>query len=114
MRTPTRAHRVFWPFTGDQPIGSAILEAHGAAVELLEVRTGPHATRPIRRVGRAPAGTRAEVGAEIRGVLDALRGGVGAEMARAAGRLGREFAASWEDGGDGRSAFRAFLGKYLQ
>ncbi|KAF8194683.1 hypothetical protein BJ912DRAFT_1087311 [Pholiota molesta] len=104
-----------WPFTGDQPIGIASLtEDKKVAIELVEVRTGEHGLKPIRRLGdRAPQGTREAVGRELREVIDQVRGPKGAEMAQNAARVKEAIAHAWEEGGVGKRELHAFLAKFV-
>ncbi|KAF9486599.1 UDP-Glycosyltransferase/glycogen phosphorylase [Pholiota conissans] len=104
-----------WPFTGDQPLGIAQLETHHkVAIELVEVRTGEHGLKPIRRLGdRTPVGTREAVGREIREVIDHVRGEKGKEMAVNAARVKKEIAQLWEEDGVGKKELAAFLEKFV-
>ncbi|KAF9486600.1 UDP-Glycosyltransferase/glycogen phosphorylase [Pholiota conissans] len=106
---------IAWPFTGDQPLGIAQLEAHHkVAIELVEVRTGEHGLKPIRRLGdRTPVGTREAVGREIREVIDHVRGEKGKEMATNAARVKKEIAQLWEEDGVGKKELAAFLEKFV-
>ncbi|KAF8194649.1 hypothetical protein BJ912DRAFT_924123 [Pholiota molesta] len=104
-----------WPFTGDQPLNIASLaDDKKVAIELVEVRTGEHGLKPIRRLGeRVPKGTREAAGREFREVIDQVRGPKGEEMARNAARMKKVIAQGWEEGGVGKRELRAFLAKFV-
>ncbi|KAH9476230.1 Anthocyanidin 3-O-glucosyltransferase [Psilocybe cubensis] len=107
---------ICWPFEFDQPLASAHLTQNlNAAFELVEVRTGEAGLKPILSLGgRAPKGTRAAVGAEMRAVLDACRGPEGEEKRRNMEELRRKVRGAWGRYVKGRSRrdFEAFLEKF--
>ncbi|KAF4614972.1 hypothetical protein D9613_002487 [Agrocybe pediades] len=103
---------IAWPFRADQPEGAYHLTEAGLAVELLEVRTGEHASKPLRRNGKGAAGTREAVGTEIRDVLDACRGEKGAQMRRNVEKMKTEFLSAWEKEGPARKELEKFLKRY--
>ncbi|KAF9557517.1 UDP-Glycosyltransferase/glycogen phosphorylase [Agrocybe pediades] len=103
---------IAWPFEGDQPITAAHLESLNLAIELREVRTGPHASKPLHRSGKGAAGTREAVGAEIRTVIDICRGPRGAELQRNAKNMQARMAKAWDEEGPARRELSAFLKKY--
>jgi hypothetical protein len=107
--------RIGWPFTGDQPLNIASLaDDKKVAIELVEVRTGEHGLKPIRRLGeRVPKGTREAAGREFREVIDQVRGPKGEEMARNAARMKKVIAQGWEEGGVGKRELQAFLAKFV-
>ncbi|KAF8965570.1 hypothetical protein BDZ97DRAFT_1757126 [Flammula alnicola] len=87
---------ICWPFDADQP---------GGAAHLTNQRGG---MKPMLRHGRAPKGTREAVGDEMRQVIDDCRGPKGEAMRQNAERLKKEFARSWEDGGEGKRELQHF------
>ncbi|KAF9551249.1 UDP-Glycosyltransferase/glycogen phosphorylase [Agrocybe pediades] len=103
---------IAWPFRADQPEGAYHLTEAGLAIELLEVRTGEHASKPLRRNGKGAAGTREAVGTEIRDVLDACRGEKGAQMRRNVEKMKTEFLSAWEKEGPARKELEKFLKRY--
>ncbi|KAF9559428.1 UDP-Glycosyltransferase/glycogen phosphorylase [Agrocybe pediades] len=103
---------IAWPFHADQPEGAYHLTDAGLAIELLQVRTGEHASKPLRRNGKGAAGTREAVGKEIREVLDACRGEKGAQMRRNVEMMKMEFLSAWEKEGPARKELERFLKRY--
>jgi len=112
--TASPVHRICWPFSADQPITSAHLSCNlKVAIELVEVRTGADGLKPMLRNGLAAKGTREAVGKEIRGVLDACRGGRGEELRRNAEEMKRKFQKAWDDDGEAKRELNAFLERYV-
>lgn len=105
--------RICWPFQADQPAAAAYLsERLSVAFELIEVRTGEKGTKPLLRNGRAPKGTRAAVGAEIRSVIDDCRGTKGEELRKNAEAFKPKFAEAWKKDGISRKEAQTLLIKY--
>lgn len=102
------------PFTVDQPANALHTVANlGVAYELLEVRTGAHARKPVFRTGAAPAGTLDAVKAEAHRVLDLACGADGAQKREKARVLSGGLARAWDDTDEGvaRIALQRFLSK---
>ncbi|KAF8965569.1 UDP-Glycosyltransferase/glycogen phosphorylase [Flammula alnicola] len=104
---------ICWPFDADQPGIAAHLTVNlNVAFELIEIRTSEGGMKPMLRHGRAPKGTREAVGDEMRQVIDDCRGPKGETMRQNAEQLKKEFARSWEEGGEGKRELQAFLQQY--
>lgn len=105
---------IIWPFQADQPEAAAHLSENlCVAIELIEVRTGEHAVKPMYRNGRAAKGTREAVGLEIRQVLDECQGSKGKHLRGNAEEMKRKFAEAWNAKGSSRNELQAFLNEYL-
>ncbi|KAF9557510.1 UDP-Glycosyltransferase/glycogen phosphorylase [Agrocybe pediades] len=103
---------IAWPFNADQPEGAYELDNAGLGIELLQVRTGEHAKKPLRRNGKGAAGTREAVGTEIRDVIASCRGEKGAQIRKNVENMKNKFLGSWETEGEARKEFNRFLSKY--
>ncbi|KAF5311788.1 hypothetical protein D9619_003782 [Psilocybe cf. subviscida] len=105
---------IAWPFMGDQPHNAAHLSENlKAAIELVEVRTGEHGLKPLRRNGRAAKGTRAAVHEEFLGVIEDIRGAKGAELRATVESLSGEYAKAWDEEGDAKLELQAFLKRFV-
>lgn len=106
--------RIAWPFMADQPYNAAHLSENlQAAIELIEIRSGEHGSKPLRRNRRATKGTRQGVREEFLGVIDDIRGAKGTVLRGAVERLRSEYAEAWEDGGDAKLELQAFLRRFV-
>ena len=105
-------HRIAWPFEADQPATALQLTSMNLAIELLQVREGEHAVKPLRRNGKAAAGTRQAVGVEIREVIDLCRGPKGNEMRRNVESIKSELRKAWDADGPARKEIHSFLSAY--
>ncbi|KAF9557508.1 UDP-Glycosyltransferase/glycogen phosphorylase [Agrocybe pediades] len=103
---------IAWPFNADQPEGAYDLDNAGLGIELLQVRTGEHAKKPLFRNGKGASGTREAVGAEMKDVIASCRGEKGARIRENVEKMKIKFLGSWEDGGEARKEFNSFLRKY--
>ncbi|KAF9554030.1 UDP-Glycosyltransferase/glycogen phosphorylase [Agrocybe pediades] len=103
---------IAWPFEADQPATAYQLTSMNLAIELLEVRVGEHAVKPLRRNGKAAKGTREAVGAEIRSVIDLCRGEKGIAMKENAEKMKEEMKKAWSVDGPARKEVNAFLSSY--
>lgn len=84
----------------------------GVGFELIEVRSGD-GLKPIHRLGgRTPKGTYAAMAAEIREVLDSIRGEAGAQIRVKAEEMKSELKKSWDVGGVARKELQAFVAKF--
>ena len=101
--------RIFWPFTGDQPL-NAIHYTDNLQIgyELLEVRSG-HGLKPIYRTGYTPKGTIEAVKAEAREVLAKAFGEDGAQKRARLQELRKKVTSEWEDGGSSKRDVCTFL-----
>ncbi|KZT56239.1 glycosyltransferase family 1 protein, partial [Calocera cornea HHB12733] len=93
---------ICWPHVADQqPNASFIVDVVGAGFELLQVRTGPAATRAYRGGpdGTKIVGTDEAVKEEIQTVINACRGGEGAGKREAAKRAQKAIQAYMVPGG---------------
>ena len=81
-----------------------LVENLDVAYELHEVRTGAWGLRPLRRTGKAPAGTPAALRAEMHAVLAQAFGGDGARKRENMRTLRKGARELWKDGGAARMA----------
>ncbi|KAF9052531.1 hypothetical protein BDP27DRAFT_1304456 [Rhodocollybia butyracea] len=72
-----RVPLIFWPFQGDQPYNALRMTHIKAGFELVEVRTGVDGTRIPYKSKELPAFTDASCKAEIKDLVDKLRGNQG-------------------------------------
>ena len=79
------------------------------AYELVEVRTGEHATKPIYRTGRCPTGTPEAVRAEIADVLEKAFGTDGEEKRANVLKLREEVLKAWEPEGSSHKDLERLL-----
>jgi len=106
-------HRIAWPFEADQPATALQLVSLNLAVELLEVRNGANASKPLRRNGNVVKGTREAVGEEIRAVIDACRGTSGSVTRKNAEEMKKKLEKAWNVDGPARNAFESFMEKFI-
>ncbi|KAF9555595.1 hypothetical protein CPC08DRAFT_820968 [Agrocybe pediades] len=93
---------IAWPFNADQPEGAYDLDEAGLGIELLQVRTGKNAKKPLFRNGKGAAGTREAVGAEMKDVIASCRGEKGARIRENVEKMKNKFLGSWEGEGEAR------------
>ena len=102
--------RICWPFTADQPLNALHLtENLGIAYELLEVRTGSEATKPVYRTGKAPTCTLESVRAEAISVFEKAFGDDGAKKRATVQKLRESSLGLWKEGGSSRIAAQELL-----
>jgi hypothetical protein len=104
-----------WPFAGDQPANSAILNIlHEAAFELFSVRQAQGARQPLRLEGKAVVDFSVDgVREEIRELLHKIEGTEGKRIRTNAEKLGSELERSWKKGGVASEELNRFLDKFL-
>ncbi|GJE92135.1 glycosyltransferase family 1 protein [Phanerochaete sordida] len=96
---------ICWPFGADQPLNAVQLtENLDIAYELYEVRTGAWGLKPLRRTGKAPAGTPDALRAEMQAVLEQAFGDDGARKRDNIRKLRKGALELWKDGGEARRA----------
>ncbi|GJE99108.1 glycosyltransferase family 1 protein [Phanerochaete sordida] len=96
---------ICWPFGADQPLNTQLLTTElDVAYELTEVRTGPHARKPVHRTGVAPTCTLESVRAETQTVLDKAFGEDGARKRENIRKLRSASRELWGQGGSARLA----------
>jgi len=78
----------------------------------VEVRTGVYSSKPLRQNGKSAQGTREAVGVEIRQVLDACRGVIGANLRKNAEEMKTKLKEAWVVGGSARKELDTFLLAY--
>ncbi|GJE92129.1 hypothetical protein PsYK624_082820 [Phanerochaete sordida] len=101
---------ICWPFSADQPLNAVHLSENlDIAYELHEVRTGERGLKPLRRTGKAPAGTPEALRAEIHAVLEKAFGDDGAQKRRNVHKLRQGMLTLWKDGGEARLASEQLL-----
>ncbi|KAF4612109.1 hypothetical protein D9613_004547 [Agrocybe pediades] len=103
---------IAWPFNADQPEGAYDLDEAGLGIELLQVRTGKNAKKPLFRNGKGAAGTREAVGAEMKDVIASCRGEKGARIRENVEKMKNKFLGSWEGEGGARKEISRFLSTY--
>lgn len=102
--------RICWPFSADQPTNSARLSfVLDVAYELFEVRAGPHGSKPIHRIGKAPLGTIEAVRDEARSVLKSAFGADGARKRNNMKKLQQAVLNTWSENGPARRDLHRFL-----
>ncbi|GJE97781.1 hypothetical protein PsYK624_140020, partial [Phanerochaete sordida] len=107
---PPPPRRICWPLGADQPANAAHLTAGlGIAYELTAVRTGAHASKPLRRTGAAPACTLAAAREEMREVLREVFGRDGEQKRARVLELRGVAAGMWREGGGARAAAAQLL-----
>jgi hypothetical protein len=107
-----------WPFASDQPINAALLSlTHGAAFELLSVRSGAGARPPYRfnddHNSQSVAFTVDGVRKETHELLARLKSEEGVQVRANAEKLGDAMEGSWKKGGEADLQVEAFLGKFV-
>ncbi|KAK7681774.1 hypothetical protein QCA50_015121 [Cerrena zonata] len=101
---------ICWPFSADQPTNSARLSfVLDVAYELFEVRAGPHGSKPIHRIGKAPLGTIEAVRDEARSVLKSAFGADGARKRSNMKKLQQAVLNTWSENGPARRDLRRFV-----
>ena len=101
---------IAWPFIVDQPVNAIHLTDNlRIAYELVEVRTGEHATKPIYRTGYKPRGTVEAVRAEMENVLEMAFGPDGNEKRANVLKLREEVLKAWEPNGSSTKDFNRLL-----
>lgn len=74
----TRYSRICWPYLAEQPQNTAHLtDTLQLGYELVEIRTGEYATKPICRTGKTPRGSIEALRAEALEILDKAFGADG-------------------------------------
>jgi hypothetical protein len=107
-----------WPVASDQPINAALLSiTHGAAFELLSVRSGAGARPPYRlkdeKSSQSMAFTVDSVRKETHELLARLKSEEGVRVRANAEKLGDAMEGSWKKGGEADLQVEAFLGKFV-
>lgn len=82
------------------------------AIELVEVRVGDNAGKPLRRSGMGAKGTRQAVGDEMRHVIDECRGKKGDELRGNAQKMKVKLREAWDVDGSARKELNFFFEKY--
>lgn len=103
-------HRICWPYFADQPVSSAhVTHNLKVAYELLEVRSGPHALKPLYRTGKAPVGTIDAVKKEARDVLTMAFDQDGRTKRDNVLALKKAITSSWEKDGTSQRNLEIFI-----
>ncbi|OCH85806.1 UDP-Glycosyltransferase/glycogen phosphorylase [Obba rivulosa] len=101
---------ICWPYQGDQPVNAAhLVDNLDVAYELIEVRTGEHALKPIYRTGRVPKGTVEAVHEEAREILAKAFKEDGARKRANMKRLQHSVAQAWQDDGPSQRAVKELV-----
>ncbi|EIN06267.1 UDP-Glycosyltransferase/glycogen phosphorylase [Punctularia strigosozonata HHB-11173 SS5] len=96
---------ICWDFFGDQPVNAVVLSVNlNVAYQLLEVRSGPYARKPIYRTGKAPEGTPEALRREFVDILEKAKGADGDAKRAKAERIRDELFATTREGGQARQA----------
>ena len=105
-----RHFRICWPYRAEQPLNAMVLtDQLDIAYELVEIRTGDHANKPVCRSGKIPVGTVDAIRAEAEDIFARAFGADGERKRANVTKLQEATKMAWAEGGSSLRGINNFL-----